>query len=334
MSAAKEIKRRDKNAKIIIYETAPHLGGRCRSFFDEKLGINIDNATHAIVGANKNASKFLMKKSFKRDVYFFDYKGKNLKKTSWRDAEDIALAVFNQPLKNVPKKMIWKVLWKMFPFFKAKVSVWFSGGDLSEKFIKPLEKYVDEIRFGWCLSDFKAENSKINCLIFGKQTVEINENNFVVSAMDAKNFVKIFGGEEFEFESIINIVYRTSMKITLPKNLDFMGVKNGLVQWVSVTNDALSVTISAANDITISNEELALIVWKEVCEIRGREAAFVPAYRVMKYPNATIKQDTRNNNLRTVNAKSKYKNLSMVGDWTVKDFPCSIEAAMISGKKV
>lgn len=37
---------------IEIFEASPFAGGRCRSFYDEKLGAEIDNGNHLILGAN------------------------------------------------------------------------------------------------------------------------------------------------------------------------------------------------------------------------------------------------------------------------------------------
>ncbi len=39
---------------ITIYEASPQPGGRCRSYFDEKLRCEIDNGNHLIMGANEN----------------------------------------------------------------------------------------------------------------------------------------------------------------------------------------------------------------------------------------------------------------------------------------
>jgi len=37
--------------KVVVYESAPHAGGRCRSYFDNQLGCQIDNGNHLILGA-------------------------------------------------------------------------------------------------------------------------------------------------------------------------------------------------------------------------------------------------------------------------------------------
>lgn len=44
---------------IIVYETAPRAGGRCRSFYDEVVGRSIDNGNHLLLSANHAALRYL-----------------------------------------------------------------------------------------------------------------------------------------------------------------------------------------------------------------------------------------------------------------------------------
>jgi len=41
-----------RGRKVIVHEAAGHLGGRCRSFFDESLGARIDNGNHLLLSGN------------------------------------------------------------------------------------------------------------------------------------------------------------------------------------------------------------------------------------------------------------------------------------------
>tara|TARA_B100000963_G_C22566426_1_gene643930 strand:- start:218 stop:1450 length:1233 start_codon:yes stop_codon:yes gene_type:complete len=43
-----------KNFNVQLYESSNLIGGRCRSFFDNKLGIEIDNGNHLVFSANEN----------------------------------------------------------------------------------------------------------------------------------------------------------------------------------------------------------------------------------------------------------------------------------------
>lgn len=41
-----------KDVEIQLFEASPHIGGRCRSFYDPKLGCEIDNGNHLVLGCN------------------------------------------------------------------------------------------------------------------------------------------------------------------------------------------------------------------------------------------------------------------------------------------
>ena len=44
---------------VSVHEAAPQAGGRCRSYFDDKLGCVIDNGGHVVMGANRAAFAYL-----------------------------------------------------------------------------------------------------------------------------------------------------------------------------------------------------------------------------------------------------------------------------------
>ncbi|HZT86432.1 MAG TPA: hydroxysqualene dehydroxylase HpnE [Stellaceae bacterium] len=45
--------------EVVVYEAAPHAGGRCRSFFDAELGCRIDNGNHLLLAGNESALDYL-----------------------------------------------------------------------------------------------------------------------------------------------------------------------------------------------------------------------------------------------------------------------------------
>ncbi len=49
----------DAGAKVNVYESAGHAGGRCRSFYDKALGREIDNGNHMIMSGNHSALDFV-----------------------------------------------------------------------------------------------------------------------------------------------------------------------------------------------------------------------------------------------------------------------------------
>ena len=332
LCAAKFIKEKNKNNKVIVYEAAAHLGGRCFSFYDKTLQKEIDNATHVVLSANKEIRKLLKIKDWSSQSYYFD-KGK-INTHFWHYIGFILLSIFNTRACQIPYLSILKLLQKLFPFGSYKRKIYFSKGDLSKNLIEPLRRYADEIKLGWKLNSFQAKNDAIQKLIFNHGEVEINSEDQIICALDAQNYHKIFSGPKFEFNPITNIYYRTSVPLTLPKNIPFVATPKQTADWIFIIGDIVAVTISDSSQFEgIEDEELARKIWLEIREINGIKAAFVPPYKVLRHQRATIKQDKKNNDLRPKTAQSFYKNMRLAGDWTMKNWPCSLETTVLSAKR-
>jgi len=56
---AAAVRPEDAGAKVVVYESAGHAGGRCRSFYDRTLEREIDNGNHLIMSGNHSALDFL-----------------------------------------------------------------------------------------------------------------------------------------------------------------------------------------------------------------------------------------------------------------------------------
>ena len=59
LSAAVELAATDM--RIFIHESAKVAGGRCRSYFDQRLGLEIDNGNHLLLSGNAHALHYLRK---------------------------------------------------------------------------------------------------------------------------------------------------------------------------------------------------------------------------------------------------------------------------------
>lgn len=332
LTAAKYLKKYDAKAKVFLYEAAGKPGGRCFSYQDKILNAKLDNATHAVLKANTEAQKLLGKVKFNLSTLFYDLKTKEFSSGILRHKKEIAQALFNLPLEDVDKKIVKTVFKKMFPFINAR-KVYFSNNHLSEYLINPQIQYIDEVHYNYVLKDIRGRDNQATKLVFNKETIALDENDRVICAIDVHNFSRIFKTKEPQYSPIINIHYRTSTPITLPNLRTYIGVSGGMAQWILVNGEIISATISNASGIKFSDEGLAREVWKEICQIRGVEAAFVPPFRVLRHKRATIRQDAANNSIRPDNCQTQYQNFFIAGDWTMKNWPCSIEAAAQSGKR-
>ena len=57
LACAVRLTRRGRH--VSVFDSAPHAGGRCRSFFDRTLGQTIDNGNHLLFSANRSALAYL-----------------------------------------------------------------------------------------------------------------------------------------------------------------------------------------------------------------------------------------------------------------------------------
>ena len=320
-------------SKVSVYETAAVAGGRCRSFFSEKLGVEIDNATHVILGANHRIRKFWNVGNFINKPGFYNVKTGKTDHNSLKHLEHLLVSVYNTKGADVPLSSLLKLGRELFPFLPPQLKICYSRQNLNQMVIEPLLHALQdvEINYGYRLLNVKTIENKICQLCFNRGNVAVSPHDIVISALDAKNFGRIFGSEEFEYRRIINIYYRTSQKLSLPGGGDMLGVEGGLSHWLFALPGLLAVTISNAKDIKLSREELARTVWQEVSRIRGVSGAFLPPWEVLDYPRATISQDKINNQKRPHTAQGAFNNLYLAGDWTMRNWPCSLEAAFYSG---
>ena len=48
-----------RGARVVVHEATAYAGGRCRSYHDAALGMEIDNGNHLLLSANHAALAFL-----------------------------------------------------------------------------------------------------------------------------------------------------------------------------------------------------------------------------------------------------------------------------------
>lgn len=333
LNCARYIKKYNKAALTVVYEASDKIGGRCYSYDDKELGRRLDNATHVILGANKNAARLIGNQEWEDNCLFWDVKKDTISSDYHNYRSEILKAMCNIEATCIPPKMINKIFWKLFPWGKKQRKIYFSKQDLSQILINPLLAYTDRLFLNTRLMKIETQFGKAAQLNFNNRLVEIGPDDKIILALDARNYQQLMGGESFEFNGIINIFYRTSQKITLPRQTSLLCEASGLADWVFVNDDVVAVTLSAVQAETTDLDDLARRIWKQLDQLRGVNSAFVPAFRVVHHKLATIRQDEVNNNKRPLTAATAYPNLFIAGDWTMKDYPCSLETAILSAER-
>lgn len=333
LACAKFAKERNAGIRTKVYEAAAHPGGRCFSYDDADLGLRIDNATHAVIWANREIRKLLGPKKWSDLCWFWDVAKDELSHKQNRFKSLIFKSACNTSASEIDFHIIKTIYRQLFPWTAKQRKLCFSNNDLSQRLINPLSTYADELFTDCKLLKIDSQFGKAAQLNFNKFSVEVGAQDRVILALSSKGYYQLLGGESFDYNSIINIVYRTSQPLMLPKAAGFLGMVNGLADWVFINGDTVAVTISDANGRGDNLEDLARKVWKELDVLRGVNSAFVPPFKVFNHKIATIKQDAGNNAKRPDGPATIYTNMFLAGDWTMKNYPCCMETAVRSARR-
>ena len=131
-----------------------------------------------------------------------------------------------------------------------------------------------------------------------------------------------------QFNAIVN----GHFKLTPPRGLaPIVGLIGGTAQWVFAFDDRLSVTVSAADDLADDDRDgLARALWADVAATHALPAD-LPPWRIVKERRATFAA-TPEQNRRRPNARTRWANLALAGDWTATGLPATIEGAVRSGE--
>ncbi len=130
-----------------------------------------------------------------------------------------------------------------------------------------------------------------------------------------------------DFRAIVNAHFKLPAPADAP---GMLGVIGGVAEWVFSFPDRISVTISGADAIVDrSREDLAETIWADVQKALGLDTP-LPPWQVVKERRATfaatVEQDARRPDART-----RWRNLTLAGDWTQTGLPATIEGALRSG---
>jgi len=215
----------------------------------------------------------------------------------------------------------------------------FAREGLSSVLIDPALRYIEanggKVVFGQRLRAFTSDASCVTSLDFGDVSVPLSPADAVVLAVPPVVAASLIPGlsTPSEFRAIVNAHF----KLAPPTGLAPMtGVINGMVEWLFVFPDRLSVTISGADRLLDTpREELASQIWKEVSEIAGLSgplASPVPPWQIVRERRATFAA-TPAENAKRPGPRTDWSNLFLAGDWTATGLPATIEGAIRSGNR-
>jgi len=381
--------------RVVVHEAARMAGGRCRSYYDQQLGLTIDNGNHLLLSCNHAAMAYLARIGAKGalagpDECAFDFVDL-AKDERWRlrpNAGRIPWWIFSSA-RRVPGTTakdylggltlltagadatvesalgtvgaLWARLWKPVlvsalntPLDRASARLAAAivreslgaGGaaarprvpahGLGPAFIDPALGFLGargvDVRFGARLRALQFADDRVAALDFGEETIVLGATDSVVFAAPAWSALEIIPGVSAPNEHCA--IFNAHFAVPPPAGMPLLtGVVSGMSEWLFAFPDRLSVTISAA-DAFIDNaqDDVGEQIWREVATIAGIDAAQVPPMRIVKEKRATFAATPAQDKLRP-QAKTRWRNLLLAGDWTQTGLPATIEGAIRSGER-
>jgi len=205
---------------------------------------------------------------------------------------------------------------------------------LGPALVDPAVAYIEQrggtVRFDNALRAMEFTGERVRALKFADETIDLEERDAVILAAPAwvaRTLVPDLTVPN-EYRSILNAHFKIAPPAGLPK---IIGVINATTEWIFAFEDRLSVTVSAADRFNETEREpLARQIWSEVSKIAGLDAE-LPPWQIVKERRATFAAIPSQNALRP-EAKTRWNNLYLAGDWTATGLPATIEGAIRSGE--
>jgi squalene-associated FAD-dependent desaturase len=205
---------------------------------------------------------------------------------------------------------------------------------LSTAFVDPAIRYLEgrgaEIRLGRRLRGLERTAGRVTRLDFSDEPVAVGTDDSVVLALPPWVAAEVMPGiaTPQSYRSIVNAHFAVVPK---PGSPLFLGVVNGLTEWLFAYPDRYSVTISGADRLLdVAREDLARQIWSEIAKL-GNLAPELPSWQIVKEKRATFAA-TPEEAARRAKPETAYENLVLAGDWTATGLPSTIEGAIRSGR--
>ncbi|HLO77169.1 MAG TPA: FAD-dependent oxidoreductase [Magnetospirillum sp.] len=240
-------------------------------------------------------------------------------------------AILNTPPEHASARLLACVLREVLLGGKTAMRPYLATGGLSALFAAPavatLAAHGAQLRFGHRLLAVHPQ-----ALEFDDGMVAMGENDRAVLAVPAWTAAGLLPELPLlPSAAIVNAHFLLDSPAVMPGGQPFLGLVGGMAQWLFMRDDVISVTVSAADTLAaLPAEDIATILWAEIAPILRAEAHALPAVRVIKERRATLSH-TPEVVARRPGAVTNVPWLWLAGDWLASPWPCTMEAAIVSG---
>ena len=248
--------------------------------------------------------------------------------------DPLCVSILNTPSCDASASLVRHVLWLIIKGGKSAASPSLPRGSLGTSLIEPALRFLE--RSGVPIH-FHARLRRLEEVTEGMRLHfddAAHTTDRVVLALPHREARRLLPElPDLSTHVIVNAHFRLASPPSFPLSSPFLGMTGGTAHWLFWRDGVLSVTVSAADDLALqSNEAIAALLWDDCREALGLEESTMPPVRILRERQATIAHTPQTLTRRP--EPGHYRgNLFLAGDWTDTGLPCTIEGALLSGKK-
>lgn len=252
----------------------------------------------------------------------------------------ILVSIFNCDLDRISGELFCSVMKKIFLKGNTGSYKIIPNVTLNKLLIEPainkITRKGGKLNLNEAVKEFVIENNRII-------SIKTNKNNYtnfdyVISAVDIDSLVKLIPANIIlpettpSYSNIINIYIRLKKN---PFDIYMTGFFDSTIHWVFSSDNEINILASnPVNDYMLGKDELLnkLINRLEVLYPKFNKD-FIEIAIIQKINKSTIVIEKQ---IQEIIKKIdiNVKNLIICGDWTLKNLPSTIEAAILSGKNI
>lgn len=257
---------------------------------------------------------------------------------AWRAFwEPLATAILNTPAASGSARLLWAALRESFALGGAGCRPLIARDGLSESLVDPalrlLERQGATVALGHRLRRIGRGTDRVERLEFDATTVDLGPDDLVILALPPAPAKALLPEIEAPAaaHAIVNAHFVLEAPPSLPDGSPLLGLVGATAQWIFVRGTLVSLTVSAADALAEQpGDAIAELLWRDTAKALGLPLVPRPPVRIVKEKRATFAQ-TPEGAARRPQAKTRWRNLLLAGDWTATGLPATIEGAVRSG---
>ncbi len=257
----------------------------------------------------------------------------------WRP---LAVSALNGPVERVSARLFGAVLRETLLRGEAACRPVLAPRGLSAAFVDPaltrLHAAGASVHLGARVDGLNFDGDRVTGFSAAGSTVTLGPADDVIVAAPAWVAERLVPGLTAPppGAAIVNLHVRLDDPVRLPGGLPFLGLVGGTAEWLFARDDLLSVTVSDADALAeLPVDVAAAKLWAEVAPQLGLDQRLGPPirpFRLVKERRATPDQSPESV-ARRPGPLTRWRNLTLAGDWTEMGLPATLEAAVRSGNR-